>query len=64
MSNPEILEKAGSNKWFFQGKGFGGMDMSLAAEHVLATLESSRLPDGATRPIVDGSGREFVFRAC
>eukprot|EP00969_Alexandrium_andersonii_P080382 3543081-Alexandrium_andersonii.AAC.1 len=64
MSNQEILDKVGSNQWFFQGRGFEGHDLGHTAEHVLATLESSKLPDGAVKPIFRSLGRDFIVRAC
>eukprot|EP00969_Alexandrium_andersonii_P285213 12608630-Alexandrium_andersonii.AAC.1 len=36
--------------------------MGQAAEHVLATLGSSQLPDGAVKPIFRSLGRDCVFR--
>eukprot|EP00969_Alexandrium_andersonii_P179658 7941204-Alexandrium_andersonii.AAC.1 len=64
MSNQEVLSLRCSNQWFNQGRGFKGLDLSLAAEQVLSTLEASKLPDGSIKPIFKCLGRGFTFRTC
>eukprot|EP00969_Alexandrium_andersonii_P093143 4112364-Alexandrium_andersonii.AAC.1 len=46
MTGRQILERCGSNQWFFQGKGFKDLDLSFAAEAVLDSFQSSKPPDG------------------
>eukprot|EP00969_Alexandrium_andersonii_P171943 7600294-Alexandrium_andersonii.AAC.1 len=62
MTGGQILERCGSNQWFFQGKGFEDLDLSFAAEAVLDSLESSKLPDGTVKPIFASLGPEYAAR--
>eukprot|EP00969_Alexandrium_andersonii_P091115 4022083-Alexandrium_andersonii.AAC.1 len=62
MSAREILESCGTNKGFFQGRGFKGSDLSFTADAVINSLQSHRRPDGAVKPLFAGLAEEFANR--